>query len=65
MLGELLGEETGKITCFRVLDGVRGKVEISGHTKGHLLGVHYQGGSHTHRECSPVDSCSEKAREST
>ena len=43
MLGELIAEETGKITGFRVLDSAGPKVEVSIHTKGNLLGNDYQG----------------------
>jgi hypothetical protein len=43
MLGDLIGEETGKVTGFRVLDEAGPKVEVSIQTKGTLLGSDYQG----------------------
>ena len=43
MLGDLIGEETGKVTGFRVLDAAGPKVEVSIQTKGKLLGSDYQG----------------------
>ena len=43
MLGELIGEETGKVTGFRVLDSAGPKVEVSFQTRGTLLGSEYQG----------------------
>lgn len=43
MLGELIGEETGKITGFRVLDPTGPKVEVSIQTRGRILGSEYQG----------------------
>ena len=43
MLGDLIGEETGKVTGFRVLDAAGPKVEVSFQTKGKLLGSDYQG----------------------
>ncbi len=43
MLGDLIGEETGKVTGFRVLDSTGPKVEVSFQTKGTLLGIEYQG----------------------
>ncbi len=43
MLGDLIGEETGKVTGFRVLDDAGPKVEVSIQTKGKLLGSDYQG----------------------
>jgi len=43
MLGDQIGEETGKITGFRVLDAAGPKVEVSIHTQGKLLGSDYQG----------------------
>jgi hypothetical protein len=43
MLGDLIAEETGKVTSFRVLDEAGPRVEVSAHTKGRLLGNEYQG----------------------
>ena len=43
MLGDLIGEETGKVTGFRVVDAAGPKVEVSIQTKGKLLGSDYQG----------------------
>ena len=43
MLGDQIGEETGKVTGFRVLDAAGPKVEVSIQTKGRLLGSEYQG----------------------
>jgi hypothetical protein len=43
MLGDQIGEETGKVTGFRVLDEAGPKVEVSIQTKGKILGGDYQG----------------------
>lgn len=43
MLGNQIGEETGKVTGFRVLDAAGPKVEVSIRTKGKLLGNDYEG----------------------
>src|SRR5438132_10704504 len=43
MLGDLIGEETGKVTGFRVLDAAGPKVEVSFQTRGKVLGNDYQG----------------------
>jgi hypothetical protein len=43
MLGDQIGEETGKVTGFRVLDAAGPKVEVSIQTKGKILGNDYQG----------------------
>lgn len=43
MLGDLLGEETGKVTSLRVLDAVGPKVEVAIQTKGKVMGTDYQG----------------------
>src|SRR5260370_41678516 len=43
MLGDQIGEETGKVLVIRVLDSSPLKVEVSIHTKGKLLGNVYQG----------------------
>jgi hypothetical protein len=43
MLGDQLGEETGKITGFRVLDAAGPRAEVSIHTHGKILGHDYQG----------------------
>ena len=43
MLGDQIGEETGKVTGFRMLDSAGPKVEISIRTQGKLLGNDYQG----------------------
>jgi len=43
MLGEQIGEETGKISGFRVLDSAGPKVEVSIRTQGKISGSDYQG----------------------
>ena len=43
MLGDQIGEETGKVTGFRVLDAKGPKVEVTIQTKGKVLGSDYQG----------------------
>ena len=43
MLGDQIGEETGKVLVIRVLDSSPLKAEVSIHTKGKLLGNDYQG----------------------
>jgi hypothetical protein len=43
MLGDLIAEETGKVTTFRVLDAVGPKVEVSIQTQGKILGIGYRG----------------------
>jgi len=43
MLGDLISEETGKVTGFRFLDAAPPQVEISFRSTGKLLGVEYQG----------------------
>ena len=43
MLGDQIGEETGKVVVIRVLDSAALKAEVSIHTKGKLLGNDYQG----------------------
>ncbi len=43
MLGDLIGEETGKVLVICVLDSAPLKAEVSIHTKGKLLGNDYQG----------------------
>jgi hypothetical protein len=43
MLGDQLGEETGKVLVIRVLDSAVAKAEVSIQTKGKLLGNDYQG----------------------
>ena len=43
MLGDLIGEETGKVTVFRVVDAAGPKVEVSFQAKGKVLGNDYQG----------------------
>lgn len=43
MLGEQIGEETGKVVVIRVLDSAALRAEVSIHTKGKLLGNDYQG----------------------
>lgn len=43
MLGDQIGQETGKVLVIRVLDSAPVKVEVSIHTKGKLLGNDYQG----------------------
>ena len=42
MLGEQIGEETGKVTSFRVTDAAGPKVEVS-FPRGKILGIDYQG----------------------
>src|SRR5260370_1631331 len=43
MLGDQIGEETGKVTGFRVLDAAGPKVEVSIRTQGKILGSDYEG----------------------
>jgi hypothetical protein len=43
MLGDQIGEETGKIAVMRVLDANGPKVEVSARTQGKVLGIDYQG----------------------
>jgi hypothetical protein len=43
MLGDLILEETGKVTSLRVLDAAGPKVEVSIQTRGKLIGYDYQG----------------------
>ena len=43
MLGDQIGEETGKVTGMRVVDAVGPKVEVSVRTQGKILGNDYQG----------------------
>jgi hypothetical protein len=43
MFGDLILEETGKVTSFRVLDAAGPKVEVSIQTRGKLIGYDYQG----------------------
>ena len=43
MLGNQIGEETGKVTGFRVVDAAGPKAEVSIQTKGTILGTAYQG----------------------
>ena len=43
MIGDQIGEETGKVTGFRVLDAAGPKAEISIRTHGKILGMDYQG----------------------
>lgn len=43
MLGDQIGEETGKVTGFRVVDAAGPKAEVSIQTKGKILGSDYQG----------------------
>lgn len=43
MLGDLIGEETGKVVVIRVLESAALKAEVSIHTHGKLLGTDYQG----------------------
>lgn len=43
MLGDQIGEETGKVTGFRVVDAIGPKAEVSFQTKGTILGTAYQG----------------------
>jgi hypothetical protein len=38
MLGDLIAEESGKVTGFRVLDPAGPKVEVSIHTNGKIFG---------------------------
>lgn len=43
MLGDLIAEETGKVTGFRVLDSKGPKAEVSIRTQGKIIGHDYQG----------------------
>ena len=43
MLGDQIGEETGKITGFRVLDAAGPKAEVSFRSHGKIIGHDYQG----------------------
>ena len=43
MLGDQIGEETGKVVVIRVLDSSPLKAEVSIHTRGKLLGNDYEG----------------------
>ena len=43
MLGDQLGEETGKSAGFRVLDAAGPKVEVSFQSTGKILGTDYRG----------------------
>ena len=43
MLGDQIGEETGKMTGFRVLDAEGPSAEVSFRSQGKILGVDYQG----------------------
>ena len=43
MLGDLIAEETGKVTGFRVLSADGPKVEVAIRTAGKILGNDYQG----------------------
>ena len=43
MLGDQIGEESGKVTGFRVVDAAGPKAEVSIQTKGKILGSDYQG----------------------
>lgn len=43
MLGDQIGEETGKVTGFRVLDASGPNAEVSFQTRGSILGTAYQG----------------------
>ena len=43
MLGEQIGEETGKVTGMRIVDAKGPTVEVSVHTHGKILGNDYQG----------------------
>ena len=43
MLGDQIGEETGKVLVIRVVDSAPLKAEVSIHTKGKLFGNDYEG----------------------
>ena len=43
MLGDQIGEETGKVIGFRVLDAAGPKVEVSFQAAGKILGKDYRG----------------------
>jgi hypothetical protein len=43
MLGDLIGEETGKITGFRVVDAAGPKSEVSFQSQGKIFGIDYRG----------------------
>ena len=53
MLGDLIADETGKVTGFRVLDAAGPKVEVSIRTKGKLLGIDYEGRATYSSEMQP------------
>jgi hypothetical protein len=53
MLGDQIGEETGKMTGFRVLDAAGPKVEVSIKTQGKILGSDYQGRASYTSEIQP------------
>ena len=56
MLGDQIGEETGKITGFRVVDTAGPKVEVSIQTSGKILGSDYQGRATYSSEIQPGGS---------
>lgn len=53
MLGDQIGEETGKVTSMRVVDAKGPKVEVSVHTQGKVLGIDYQGRTSYTSEIQP------------
>ena len=53
MLGDLIGEETGKISSFRVLDAAGPKVEVSFQSQGKILGNAYRGRASYWSEMQP------------
>jgi len=56
MLGDQIGEETGKLTGFRVLDASGPKVEVSFQSKGKILGNDYEGRASYWSEMQPGGS---------
>ncbi len=55
MLGDQIGEETGKVTGFRVLDAAGPKVEVSFQSKGKILGNDDEGRASYWSEMQPGD----------
>jgi hypothetical protein len=53
MLGDQIGEETGKITGFRVLDTAGPSVEVSFRSQGKIVGTDYQGRGTYRSEIQP------------
>jgi len=53
MLGDQIGEETGKVTSFRVLDAAGPKVEVTFQSQGKILGKDYRGRASYWSEMQP------------